>query len=268
MQVFRTLPTLLQVTKRRIFGSISISMDPNRQQYGQQPLPAPQQPVYGDNAGTPQQTYESLPPPTPGGHASGHNPYDFIINPNTPKKRSLVPGNNSFLVKLAIFLVGFVLLLVVLGVILSAVFSGSDVKPELTETAQTQQEILRIAGSSAAANRQSSKDVAASIQLTILSDQQSLLKYLATRGAKPNAKTLALGKDSKTDQLLESAKATNTYDAMYLQTLSDDLMAYRAQIQAIYKKTTSKTLKTNLTQYFTNAVMLSEQVKNAQENGS
>lgn len=243
-------------------------MDPNRQQYGQQPSPGPGQPVYGNNSGTPQQTYDSLPPPTPGGHASGHNPYDFIINPNTPKKRSLVPGNNSFLTKLAIFLVGFVLLLVVLGVILSAVFSGNDVKPQLIETAQAQQEILRIASNNAATNRQSSKDVAASIQLTITTDQQNLLKYLAARGSKLNAKTLALGQDAKAGQLLESAKATNTYDAMYLQILSEDLASYRAQLQAIYKKTTNKTLKTDLTRYFTNAVLLSDQVKTAQENGS
>lgn len=243
-------------------------MDPNRQQYGQQPSPAPTQPIYGDNPGTAGQTYESLPPPTPAGHASGHNPYEFIINPNTPKKRPLLPGNNSFFVKLGLFLAGFVLLLVVLGVILSAVFSRNDVKPELIETAQMQQEILRIASNDSSADHQASKDVAASIQLTVLSDQQSLLKYLAGRGTKVNVKTLALGKDSKADQLLESAKATNTYDTAYLQTLATDLAAYQAKLQAIYEKTSSKTLKASLTQYFKNAVLLSEQVKNAQTNGS
>lgn len=175
-------------------------------------------------------------------------------------------GNNSFFVKIGLFLAGFVLLLVILGVILSAVFSGNDVKPELIETAQAQQEILRITNSNAATNHQTSKDVAASIQLTIISDQQNLLKYLGSRGTKVNPKVLALGKDSKSDQLLESAKATNTYDTAFLQVLSDDLLAYRTKLQAIYEKTSSKTLKTDITRYFTNAVLLSEQVKNAQTN--
>ncbi len=236
-------------------------MNPNQDQNGQQP-------PYGVNS-APQQgangQYDVLPPPSTTGRPTGHNPYEFIVADNSKKKKLLIPGANSFFGKLALMVGGFVVLLVIAGVILSMVFSGNSATADLTATALTQQELIRIAGSSNA-SKQSVKDVAASVQLSTGSDQKKLLNYLASHGTKLTPKELALGKDAKSDQLLASAKATNTYDDTLLQVMSDDLTAYQVQLQATFKKATSKTLKADLQKYYSTTVLLAEQLKTAQTN--
>ncbi len=224
----------------------------------------PGQPQYGVN-GAPQQApggnYEVVPPPNVTGRPGGHNPYEFIVASKPQAKRPLVPGSNSFLGRLLLFVAGFALLLVVAGVALSSFRSGKDATPELVATALSQQELIRMAGQNPSSD--ALDGALTNISLSVTTSQQSLTDYLAQHGTKITAKQFLLSRDAKSDALLANAKATNTFDQVLAQVVSDDLATYQSKLQAAYKKATSTTLRGDLQQYFKTSVLLSEQLKAA-----
>lgn len=212
----------------------------------------------------PQQPYYApVPPP----QAPQQNRYDFIMNPEQPKRRGFGFGGfgaNS-LTKTLVFLVGgAVILMLVIGVAMRLIVGTGFDKQQMTTIAQTQQEIARVAELAAAkAPSNNVKNAAVTAQVTTTSQQKELLALLDTRGLKIKAKTLGLLKNSKTDTTLEEAAQTATYDTTYLDTLQTQLINYKKILGTAAGNTKSKTLKAELVESYNEVLILTEQAEQA-----
>jgi hypothetical protein len=230
---------------------------PNQDGYPQQPTPL----TTGKGAPLQQNSdghYTVLPPLNNSGGASGHNPYEFIMSPNS-KKHALGLGGASFAKQITLIGSGAVLLIILLVVGFS-LFAPKGNTASVLAVAQRQQEIVRIAES---ANRllttQNVQNFVINTDVVVNSDQQKTLTYLSSHGVKPKGKSLALDHDTKTDQLLDSAKAAGNYEPIVAQTLQDQLSTYKNELQTAYKASTSTAAKKLLQQNFKNAEALLEQ---------
>jgi len=233
----------------------------NQNQSGGQPgygaTPTPQQPVQAPNG-----QYEVL-PPLPGGQNNGHtghNPYEFIMSPNMPKRR--VVGGNSFVMKIALLVGGAVLLMIVIAVVMSAL-GPKSVTPQLTAIAEQQQEIIRIATN--AARQTSGTDTTnfvTNVALSVTSSQNTVVTYVTSHGTKLSTKVLALKQNSKTDSLLSSAANAGTYDSTVRSTLTDQLTSYEGELRKTYKATSNKKVQQLLQNCYNAASKLLDQAKN------
>jgi hypothetical protein len=253
-------------------------MPPNRnnlpppQSGGSQPSFNPQAPHY-DYGSAPQVpqfqqntrgTYEVVPPlPTANntGH-SGHNPYEFIVNPNAPgRSRNLFGSLTSSWKALAVLGGGVLVVLFVIGIVLSSLAPKGST-PGLTAAVQRQQEIVRIA--TAANQNATSPDVrnfAVTVELTVQSSQQQTLAYLAGHGTKINAKLLALDQSSQTDTLLTNAATAGNYDATVTQNLTSQLQTYEGILTNTFKQTNNASTRALLQADFQTAEKLLKQAK-------
>jgi hypothetical protein len=233
----------------------------------------PQAPHYGYNANpqvppqpqhNPTGQYEVL-PPLPGvqnnGH-TGHNPYEFIVNPNTPKRRSSLFGGDAFLTRIALIAGGAVVLMIIAGVIISAL-GPKSITPSMLAIAQRQQEIIRISTDAyTKASSDDAKNFTTNVEASVTSSQQQTLTYLAGHGMKKvSPKVLALDQDAQADATLASAITAGTYDTAVVQNLTGQLQAYEQLLQTTFKQTTSKTTRQILQTDFTAANLLLEQAK-------
>lgn len=225
-------------------------MNPNENQNGQLP-PRGQTPQYGINS-VPQQApngqYEVLPTPAVTGRPTGHNPYEFIVNPNTPAKSRFSFGGSGFGKKIAVIVGGGVLLMIVIAVIGSLIFSKKDLTPQLTSLAQQQQEIIRVAimGTSQA-TAQSTRNFAVTTQAAMLTSQQQIVGYLGTTGTTLSTKDLSVTKSAETDKTLAAALATSTFDTAVRQNLTTQLSLYEDKLESALAATSNAKLKTILT---------------------
>ncbi|MFA5004304.1 MAG: hypothetical protein WC498_03460 [Candidatus Saccharimonadales bacterium] len=236
------------------------NQDPNQAPgQPQQPYVPPQptqQPIQAPNG-----QYEVVPPPTPMQNPSGHNPYEFIVNPNTPKKSGLkLFGGNKFLQQIAFLVGGAVLLIATAAIIISVAFPGNSSKTDLITIAQKQQELVRIATLGAAqATDQTAKNFSTSTELSVATSQQQVLGYLGKHNTKVGSKELSLTKSAQTDTLLANAQANSTFNSIIEQTLVTQLTSYRTLLKQTFNKTSNTTVKTLLNQNYQAAGLLLEQ---------
>lgn len=240
-------------------------MFPDQQnQNGQQPMPPtpqplPTQPTYSGNVGTSQQTYDSLPPPSTTGRPGGHNPYEFIVSPNTPNNAK-GPGSNKKFFMLIGFIVGGMALLMGAAVVILNLTAPKGSTQGLQQIAQRQQEIIRLSKDTpASVGRADTKNFVTTVYFTMVSSQKTMLSTLGKQGVKMNTKDLALNKDPQTDTLLSNAAAAGTYDTTLAQTLTDQLKTYEGLLKSTYNDTTSKTTKAVLQSAYTDADALVKQ---------
>jgi predicted outer membrane protein len=243
--------------------------DQQNQNGGQPPQPQPPYqpappPAYGVNS-APQQAqngqYQVVPPPSVTGHHSGHNPYEFIVNPNTPHKRGLL-GGNDFIKKILLLVGGAILLMAVAAIVLSALGPKADSGATLTAITQRQQEIIRVATTgSTQATGSDTKNFATNVELGVSSNQSQILTYLASKGTKLNAKQLALDKNAQTDKLLADATAASTFDSVITQNLASQLTTYQNSLRSAYKQTSNQKTKQVLQSSYNAAALLLEQAK-------
>jgi hypothetical protein len=186
-------------------------------------------------------------PPLPAGQNnghSGHNPYEFIVTPNTPKHSGKLLGGNAFLAKIGLLVGGAIVIMIMAAVLLNALVPNKGGTAELTTIAQQQQELIRVATiGSEQAQGQAAQNFAASVQYGLTSDQNQLLQYLAGQGKKVGTKTLALKQNSKTDQLLADAASAGNFDTVFTQTVTDQLATYQKTLETTYKATSGKNAK-------------------------
>jgi len=254
-------------------------MFPEQPHQPAQPSPQPQRsftpqaPHYGYNAAPqmppqpqaqPSGQYDVL-PPLPGvqnnGH-TGHNPYEFIVNPNTPKRGTSLLGGNAFVTKIVVIAGGAIVLMIIAAVALS-LLGPKNSAPNMLAIAQRQQEIVRLATAAVAqAGGDDTKNFAANVAASVTSSQQQTLGYLTTHGMKKVPyKTLALDQDAQTDATLASAATAGTYDTAVVQTLSSQLQTYEQLLQTTFKETTGKNARALLQTNFANADLLVQQSK-------
>lgn len=187
-------------------------------------------------------------PPPYQPNTAGHDPYDFINNPAQPAKKRLIPGGDSKKSKLITIGVGavvLVLLALVAGVFISS--RGSGVKNDYLTLVQQQAELIRISDiGTTKASQSEAKNLAITTKLTLSSQQTGLLKLAKKAGASTDAKSLALGKDTKTDTLLKTAEQTNQFDSALIKNLRTGLKKYQATLKKLHDASSSKSTKTTL----------------------
>lgn len=240
---------------------------------GGQPAQPQYQPGTGVNSApfqAPNGQYEVLPPlPVSGntGH-SGHNPYEFIVNPNTQHRSSMFGGGNNLLLRVAVAGGGLIVLLIIAAVVLSALKPKSSV-PALVSIAQRQQEIIRVATQATTqATGQDTQIFVANVVLSVTSSQQQTVDYVTTHGQKLGNKLLALDQSAQTDTLLANATTANNYDTAVVQSLTASLQTYEDQLNTAYKAASGKTAKALLQNSFASAEALVTEAKRLPANAS
>jgi hypothetical protein len=199
---------------------------------------------------------QQLPPPPGGGN------YDFIMNPGKPPKGGKGLGavaNNRFIMILVAIVGSAVVLMIAIALILN-VFVGSKTNlADLVTITQTEQELIRVSKQSKYASDQAIRNAAMSTELTLETQKQEWLTFLAKYGQKVDDKRLALKKDTATDKRLTNAKQTSTYDSTYTLIMRSQLEAYGASLQDAYNNATNKQERTLLRRHYQQVQLLLKQ---------
>lgn len=197
------------------------------------------------------------------------NPYDFIMNPGKPPKRGLFNrgGTDPFIMKIVLILGGMVVIMIILGAF-AVLAGGSKVNTaDLVGLAQTQQEVARVSHAGTFASvQQTTKNLAVTTEFTMRTEQNQLLTFLASHGRKKvGDKELALKQDATTDQKLEVARSTSTYDLVYSQITEQQLKSYAATLKTLFDKASDDKEKTMLSTYYTQTQLLLSQIPYTQQ---
>jgi hypothetical protein len=195
--------------------------------------------------GTDQQPVQPQAPPQPTAApetpAPPQNPYDFIMNPEKPKKKpiplALPGGGNSLLSRIAIAGGGLLILIILIVIVSSLISSGGKEKTvNLLTVAQDQTEIIRVATVAAPLTTSiPAQNLAQDILATVTSDNGTLLTYMKVNGQKTTEVQLALKHSTTTDTTLTGAQQNNTYDSAFQDIMQTDLTSYMSALQKAYK---------------------------------
>lgn len=201
-----------------------------------------------------------LPPgatPPPAGEQSQ---YDFIMNPQQPKRPGFFAGTGT-LGRVLLVVVGlFVLLVLFIGA--KNLLAGSNLSvPDMVAVAQDQQEIIHLA-TNGYQNVDTSdlKNFSVTTELSVTSEQQDLLNYLKTYGHKVSDKQLNLKVSQATDDQLTSAQAASTFDSTYTSIMQNQLTTYQAALKTAFASTKGPKGRALLSQQYTDAGLLLKQL--------
>lgn len=241
-------------------------MSPDQQNpYSQPPQQPPAQNPYTQQPQQHANGQYQVVPPLPvlnnGGH-SGHNPYEFIVAPNTrqPKRFSFGSGSSLY-IRIGVVLGGITILIIIAAIVASALAPKSS-SPGLTAIAQRQEEIVRVsAAASTAVTDQDTKNFVANVNASVGSGQQQVISYLAEHGTKLDSKVLALDYSAQTDTLLADAASANNYDTAAVQNLTEQLQTYESLLRTTFKSSSNKQTKQLMQDCYTSADKLLVQAK-------
>ncbi|MDB5182089.1 MAG: hypothetical protein JWP13_852 [Candidatus Saccharibacteria bacterium] len=215
-------------------------MPPNQNQF-----PAPLQP---------------LPPQPPNQQEQGR--YDFFMSPEKPKKPGLLGSGGMSGKNLMIIVGAIVVVLMIVAVIVASLFGGKKEPLALLTVAQTQQELIRVAAEGSKATKSTTlQNFAVTTRVTLTSEQQAVLAQLKKQGVSPKTETLALAKNTKTDQALAAALAANTYDTTFASTMQTELDDYHAKLENASAAALTKAERTMLQKQISSAELLIKQLQ-------
>jgi predicted metalloprotease len=202
----------------------------------------------------------NIPPPP-------SNNFDFIVNPPQKTKRSLLPsfGGNSFLPKIILIVGGAVGLMIVLWVV-AVIFGGGSVNVgNITGLVQTQQEIIRVSDTaSESIFGQELRNSSATTRTTVISQQNQWTGILGEEGRKLSKEELALKQNAETDQRLETARTSGTFDETYAELLQELLVNYGNQLESAFNQSEGSDEKELLANDYQEVVLLLEQLTGEQ----
>lgn len=189
------------------------------------------------------------------------NPYDFILNPQQQKPKKFSAGKDNFLVKIAMIIGGTIIFFIITAFIISALAPKKIGNQEFISLAQSQQELIRISNqASAQAKQQTTKNLATTIQYTMITQQKLLVTMLAERGVKVSGKQLTLKQNATTDQKFTSAKSTSTYDQTFIQVAQEELTAYADELKRLEGISVSNSERERLRDYNQQTQLLISQI--------
>lgn len=208
----------------------------------------------------PQQPYYQ-PPQGPSSELPQPN-YDFIMNPEKPKRQmnGFFDGSpKSLFIMLG---VGAVILIVLF--IAYQAMKPASIVPQLGELAKSQAQMVHLSSlagdSTNGANSQATKNLAANIGIVAASQQNELVALLAQGGDKLPATDLVVS-TSEADALLQQASQNSEFDSTFKQIATTRLESYQSQLTKIFKSAKSKSLKLQLQADYEAAGLLLEQTK-------
>ena len=209
-------------------------------------------------------TPSPYPPMTPPSH-SGHNPYEFIIAPTPKPKRGLFGNSPNSAKKYLLKVAAIGILVIILGSIVASLLPNSIPTQSLTDIAQQQQELMRVANQGEArATGETARGLAYTIDLSIGTNQTQLLGYLAKHGTKLSTKTLSLKHSLTTDTTLSASLASSTYDSTFENIIATQLQDYLTSLQQTYNTTTKPDLRQILSTSFSAGTKLLNEIQTIQ----
>lgn len=192
----------------------------------------------------------------PNQNTQNGNPYEFIVNPNKPQKKGLLPTGYSKNQRILFVVVGLVIIVLCIMLISSLLGSGSKSnKDQLVGVIKQQRELIRVADIGVKkAQRSDAQNLAITTKLALSSEQAALESAAKSLGVKVSSKTS--GKNTKTDELLMKAEQANNFDAVFIKELQTELTAYAKAVQTAYKNNNGTKTKKALEAQFNNAALL------------
>lgn len=177
------------------------------------------------------------------------DPYAFIMNNEPPKKGSGFNfSSNSMAVRIAVVVIGLMLLIIAFTTINSLISRSANAQTDrLIEVAQAQTEIMRVSRiAEDDATDLKTRTYAYNVSLSTDSSLRQVKGLLQKRGKseKSLAKTLAAGKNAKTDAALEEAKKNNRFDDTFLALMNNEIVDYQKLIQTAYENGNNTEKKT------------------------
>jgi len=170
--------------------------------------------------------------------ASNENPYTFITNPaGQPVKQPGFSGGVNDMQKRIIIVAGLVVLLIICVAVFSSIISNANKGNlvQLTAVVQDQAEIVHIAALMPAdAVNQSTKNVTATVTITMPSAQSQMLSLMEKEGHKIST-TVENAKELKsTDNQINTAIQVSQYDQVFLGILQTQLAQYENDLKVAY----------------------------------
>ncbi|MDB5170929.1 MAG: hypothetical protein JWO35_623 [Candidatus Saccharibacteria bacterium] len=192
------------------------------------------------------------------------NDYAFITNPDKPVRKQSLPGSNSPVIR-ALVVSGGLLILIILFVIVKGLLSGGSALPAYESIAQDQQSMIHLATNATQEKTLSgtNQNFAITAQLSLTSDQSSIISYLATNGTKVDAKKLGIKVSPVLDKQLTDAAAASNYDRTFAQIMKTKLTNYEQALQQTYTKTKGPKGRELLSNQYKSAQLLVQQLEAA-----
>ncbi len=189
--------------------------------------------------------------------------YDFILNPEKPAKKPILPlpGKGSSMLQRLVFVGGgFMALLLVLVVGYSLLFGGPKLSDDITSLAATQTEIIRVSElASTAAKQPETKAFAATTSSVVQSDLADLTKQAKAARITVNTGLLSSKKSTATDAALKAAETSDTFDEVFTETITKQLTDYSEELSRLYSKVDTQKLKDSLASALASSKLLLEQ---------
>lgn len=169
---------------------------------------------------------------------SSGNPYDFILNPEKPKRvRKFGFGGSNLFKTIAIILGSAFILMLIATIAVNLLAPKTLKKEDVISVAQTQHELIRVTNEAAgSAVQQVTKNLATTVQYTITTQQQATLKLLSTKGVTVEKKQLELKQNADTDQQFTTATSTSTFDTVFTQIIEKQLNSYASNLKQLYEQ--------------------------------
>lgn len=189
--------------------------------------------------------------------------YNFILNPDTPKRKFSLNLPTGNLAKVVEGLVGL-FILVILFAIVSSLFKSPSNVPSLLSVLEDQQEIAHIASNAVQESNISSNNqtFAATANLALSSNSSQLQTYLANNGHKVSSKVLALKVSAATDEVLTNAESAGDFNSTFEQIAKNQLNNYLADLNRAYTSTKGSHGRALLVSFFRQAKLLSAALDN------
>lgn len=152
-------------------------------------------------------------------------------------------------------------LLILFGVLFSALLSTPSTKEQYLEIAQRQQEIIRIAeeGQDISRNREVSS-IAVTTKSTISSSQLRTIQAIEQDGEKASKSELEARESSQTTSRLNTARQANRFDQVFIEILVQEISAYQQALERTYDRSNSQSARTMLQEMYENAAILLQSI--------
>jgi hypothetical protein len=167
------------------------------------------------------------------------NPYEFITNPQTNSKKSLLGGNDTksrIIVVAIIATVVFILFLIGCNLLFAGKKSFAE---EMVKPAAQQADLIEITTIGAEKVRDSKTNkIMTTASSVIQSQNQKTLIILKDNGI--NSKSIAQFQDKKYAELLASAEASGNFEQTYVGIYQNRLDEYANNLKVAYSKASGK----------------------------
>ena len=194
--------------------------------------------------------------------ANNPNPYGFITDPAKPPKTPMFGGSMKSRI---ILVVAGLIVVFILGLIINTLLSASSNKSNqvLKNAVAEQQEIIRISEMGMKdALTPDTKGYATTVNFVTKTSQKNLQERLGKQKIKMNKQDFASKTNTKTDELLKSASASNSYDEAMNSALDKLLEQHMKTIQTAYDMSGSAKTKEVLKKDFESTKILANHQKN------